>query len=558
MKTSNRISIYILSIFFLGILGCKTQFVQDVHLGIWRSGTENQSYETLPSWSEFAKIWESKVKDGYRLIDFETYEIDNQRIFTGLWEEVSSGSALYRYTSFNSFKNKWTELKNDGYRLIDVEVYGSGNSLRYVGVWHRGNDNHELLQFNSYGELASAWDDFNDKGYRLIDAETFVTNNNRKYVGVWREGSGNNALFQYDTWNEFTDKWDELADLNYRLIDVETFVSSNKRYYLGVWGHGNDGYRLWNGVDFDNFQAKDNDRKKSNLRLIDFETYNCRNLSLSSIQSGCPSQCDGSSTMIIGCDNRLRGPTTNPKGMIPWESIGRLSMGCTGTLIGPKHILTAAHCVLDGSDNLRGNSIHFRLGQFNTGPCSHPFGTRYATKVYVPRDYTNGNINQSNKALDYAIVELANPINNAEPMDFTHITWNNLKNKIPYSIGYPADKTTGTSWSTGACNIFIEGPSLSLNDGEKGLLYSTNDGVGGQSGSPLYVFSGGRRKVVGVLIGSPETNCLNGEIWSSRITKKVCDIMKDIVEKDVIHSSWRTLNIPSVLPDVPYNTSCDD
>lgn len=56
---------------------------------------------------------------------------------------------------------------------------------------------------------------------------------------------------------------------------------------------------------------------------------------------------------IFGEDNRVNMRTSREAQMYPFSTAVMLSSGCTGTLIGAQHVLTAAHCVHSGKRLLK-------------------------------------------------------------------------------------------------------------------------------------------------------------------------------------------------------------
>ncbi len=221
---------------------------------------------------------------------------------------------------------------------------------------------------------------------------------------------------------------------------------------------------------------------------------------------------------IIGGDSRRRVKKTTDA---PFRYIcnleydvpgaGRRSI-CTGTLVGPRTILTAGHC-LSGLSPSKMRVIPGRDGTLE------PLPATAATKFILPNSY------QGASSTDYGIIHLANPIGNAIGYwSQTHKTW--PKDCIGTSIlsvetlpkplgklkvnlsGYPADKPFGKKFGCtdpvqprkrcrhsklsnpkrdllcGTYQYKAYGKTVLL---KEGMLHYLNDTCPGHSGSPVWV-----------------------------------------------------------------------
>ncbi len=196
---------------------------------------------------------------------------------------------------------------------------------------------------------------------------------------------------------------------------------------------------------------------------------------------------------LCGAQNSGLSRLQDRDDLFGWEAVGRIDVRdrgyCTGTLIAPDLVLTAAHCVFDKATGQRvpEEGLLFRAGLRNGNAIAERRVQQIATS---PLYQAQAGMTLDNLAVDVALLRLSQPISSADADPF-----------VLHTGARDGQQVSVVSYGQGRSEVLSRQRACSMRFRQLPVMAFDCQVTFGSSGAPVFVREGTRARILSIISG---------------------------------------------------------
>lgn len=274
MKNLQSLAFALLCLFYT-----TSTFSQNAFSGVFHQIEDRTHLAQELTWEALLQQHKTLRTKGFQLIDVETIEQADKRMYYGLWLQDTAKTVLQYIPGWDSLVQIKRKMVKEGYLMTDLEAYpGEDGRTHFIGVWKANKIWHKVWKLDTWEGILQKNTEMVEKYLYIRDIEIVKKANGAiQYLAVFhkgdRERKERSYVFKSSDLKVFSTDLLRRQKSGFSMIDIEQFEENGKKVYVAIYQKWIPSDTWRQNLNKESFEAHAKALKESSFQLVDLEVY---------------------------------------------------------------------------------------------------------------------------------------------------------------------------------------------------------------------------------------------------------------------------------------------